>query len=53
MMISEEEDEGMMETSHLLRDPANAARLLGSIEDAGQGKLVEHDPTVEGAAPPA
>jgi antitoxin YefM len=53
VMISEEEYEGMMETLHLLRHPANAARLLGSIEDAEQGKLVEYDPTAEEAAPPA
>jgi antitoxin YefM len=34
VMISEEEYEGMMETLHLLRSPANAARLLRSIEAA-------------------
>lgn len=42
VMISEEEYESMMETLHLLRTPANAARLLRSIEDADAGKLKEH-----------
>jgi antitoxin YefM len=42
VLISEEEYEGMMETLHLLRSPANAARLLRSIEDADAGKLTEH-----------
>jgi antitoxin YefM len=42
VLISEEEYEGMLETLHLLRSPANAARLLQSIEDADAGKLAEH-----------
>ena len=42
VLMSAEEYEGMMETLHLLRSPANAARLLRSIEDADAGKLVEH-----------
>lgn len=42
VLMSEEEYEGMMETLHLLRSPANAARLLHSIEDADAGKLEEH-----------
>jgi len=33
----------MMETLHLLRNPANAARLLRSIEEADKGQLVEHE----------
>jgi antitoxin YefM len=53
VMISEEEYEGLIETLHLLRHPSNAARLLRSIEDAEQGKLIEHDPTAEAAAPSA
>jgi len=40
-MMSEEEYEGMLETLHLLRSPANAARLLRSIEEADTGKLTE------------
>jgi antitoxin YefM len=43
VMIAEEEYEGMMETLHLLRSPANAARLLRSVEAADAGKLVERD----------
>lgn len=43
VMISEEEYESMMETLHLLRSPANAARLLRSIEEADKGELIEHD----------
>ncbi|WP_207459150.1 type II toxin-antitoxin system prevent-host-death family antitoxin [Azospirillum sp. SYSU D00513] len=39
VMISEEEYEGLMETLHLLRSPANAERLLRGIAqlDAGKG----------------
>lgn len=39
VLISEEDYEGLMETVHLLKSPANAARLLRSIRDAGRGKL--------------
>lgn len=45
VMVSEEEYEGLMETVHLLRSPANAARLLQSIEEADKGVLKEHDLT--------
>jgi antitoxin YefM len=43
VLLSEEEYEGMLETLHLLRSPANAARLLRSVESAEGGKLTEHD----------
>ena len=43
VMIAEDEYEAMMETLHLLRSPANAARLLRSIEEADAGSLEEHD----------
>ncbi|HEY5380290.1 MAG TPA: type II toxin-antitoxin system prevent-host-death family antitoxin [Pseudolabrys sp.] len=43
VMMSEDEYDGIMETLHLLRSPANAARLLASIEEADKGLLVEHD----------
>ena len=43
VMVSEEEYEGLMETVHLLRSPANAARLLQSIAEADKGTLKEHD----------
>ena len=49
VMISEEEFESIMETLHLLRSPANAARLLRSIEEADKGELVEHE-LLEGRA---
>jgi antitoxin YefM len=39
VLISEEDYEGLMETVHLLKSPANAARLLRSIKDADRGKL--------------
>jgi antitoxin YefM len=45
VMISEEDYEGLMETVHLLRSPANASRLLESIEQANRGELTEFDPT--------
>lgn len=45
VMVSAEEFEGMMETLHLLRSPANAARLLRSIGEATKGKLTKRDPT--------
>jgi antitoxin YefM len=43
VMLSAEEYEGMMETLHLLRNPANAARLLRSISEADSGQLTEHE----------
>jgi antitoxin YefM len=43
VMISEEEYEGMLETLHLLRSPANTARLLRSLESAEKSELAEHD----------
>jgi antitoxin YefM len=43
VMISEDEYESIMETLHLLRSPANAARLLHSIESADAGTLTEHE----------
>jgi antitoxin YefM len=44
VMISEAEYEGLMETVHLLRAPANALRLLQSIQQANNGKLTEREP---------
>jgi antitoxin YefM len=43
VMLSLAEYERLEETLHLLRDPANAERLLRSITEAEAGKLVEHD----------
>jgi antitoxin YefM len=39
IMVSQEDYEGLMETVHLLRSPANAARLLQSIKQAESGEL--------------
>lgn len=43
VMLSLAEYESLEETLHLLRDPANAERLLRSAKEAEEGKLVEHD----------
>ncbi|MEI9985682.1 MAG: type II toxin-antitoxin system Phd/YefM family antitoxin [Aliidongia sp.] len=50
IVLSEEEYEGIMETLHLLRSPANAERLLRSIKSADAGQLTERE-IIE--APPA
>lgn len=54
VLMSEEDYEGLMETVHLLKSPANAARLMRSINDAEQGKLTERElvePTKAGSVP--
>jgi antitoxin YefM len=38
VIMSEQDYDGLMETVHLLKSPANAARLLRSIRDADRGK---------------
>lgn len=43
VMVSEEEYEGMIETLHLLRSPANAERLRHSIKASNARKLTERD----------
>ena len=43
IVLSEDEYDGIMETLHLLRSPANAERLLRSIESAEAGQFVERD----------
>jgi antitoxin YefM len=50
VMVSEEEYEGLIETVHLLRSPANATRLVQSIKEANNGKLTEHE-LIEPKAP--
>ncbi len=42
VLLPEDEFEGMQETLHLLRSPANARRLLRSVRSADAGKVVEH-----------
>jgi antitoxin YefM len=51
VMLSEEDYEGLLETVHLLRSPANARRLLESIAQANSGALKEHDLIVPQADP--
>jgi antitoxin YefM len=51
VVLSEAEYEGMVETLHLLRSPANAERLLRSIESAEAGKLAEHQLVDEAPTP--
>jgi antitoxin YefM len=54
VLRSEDDYEGLMETVHLLKSPANAARLLRSIEEADQGKLQDRELIeTKKAAPPA
>ena len=43
VLMSEDDYENLMETVHLLKSPANAARLLRSIKDADEGKLTERE----------
>ena len=43
VVMSEAEFEGWRETVHLLRSPANAARLLASIADAEAGGATARD----------
>jgi antitoxin YefM len=43
VIMSEEDYEGLIETVHLLKSPANAARLLRSIKDADRGKLKKRE----------
>ena len=52
VMLSEEEYESIMETLHLMRTPANAVRLLRSIDEADAGRVTEHE-LVETSASPA
>ncbi|MBN8980531.1 MAG: type II toxin-antitoxin system Phd/YefM family antitoxin [Rhizobiales bacterium] len=41
VMVSEEDYESLMETVHLLRSPANAERLLRSMNDADKSKMTK------------
>jgi len=50
VLMSEEEYEGLMETVHLLKSPANAARLLRAINEADAGHLTVREP-IEPTAP--
>ncbi len=43
VIISKDDYDAMTETAHLLRNPANAERLLEAIERARRGKFEQHD----------
>ena len=45
VVLAEEEFSSIMETLHLMRSPANAARLNAAIADIEAGKVTEFDPT--------
>lgn len=45
VVISEEEYEGLMETVHLLKSPANARRLMDAVGALDAGRGIERDPT--------
>jgi antitoxin YefM len=49
VLLSEDEYNGMIETLHLLRSPANAERVLSSIRESDEGNMSEHD-VIEGSA---
>jgi antitoxin YefM len=38
VLLDKEEYDGIMETLHLLKSPANAGRLMASISAAGKGQ---------------
>ena len=42
VLISRSEFDALEETAHLLRVPANAAHLLGSLDEAREGRIEEH-----------
>ena len=44
VVISEEEYESMVETLHLIKSPANAARLAEAVSQLDAGKGIERDP---------
>ena len=43
VIVDKAEWDGLMETIHLLKSPANAARLLRSIREAEAGEVETHD----------
>ncbi|HZU94978.1 MAG TPA: type II toxin-antitoxin system prevent-host-death family antitoxin [Microbacterium sp.] len=43
VLMSKDEYDSLIETSHLLRSPANARRLLSALEAARTGDVVEHE----------
>ena len=45
VVMSEEEYDGIMETLHLLKSPANAERLMRGMAELDAGRGIEIDPT--------
>lgn len=43
VLLSKDEYDALEETAHLLRVPANAKRLLESLQQANAGNYHEHD----------
>jgi antitoxin YefM len=43
VLMSREDYDALQETAYLLRVPANARRLLDSLEQARQGQREEHE----------
>ena len=43
VLMSRQDYDALEETAHLLRSPANAGRLLTSLDQARAGALGEHD----------
>jgi len=43
VLMSKAEYDSLIETSHLLRSPANARRILSALEQARTGSVSEHD----------
>jgi antitoxin YefM len=43
VLVALDDYESLKETAYLLRNPANARRLLGAIERLEEGKGAEHD----------
>lgn len=43
VLLSKDEYDALEETAHLLRVPANAKRLLESLQQANAGNFHEHD----------
>ncbi|GGE94144.1 type II toxin-antitoxin system Phd/YefM family antitoxin [Mycetocola zhadangensis] len=43
VIMSKEDFDAMTETAHLLRNPANAERLVEAIERARRGEFEQHD----------
>jgi antitoxin YefM len=52
VILDKHEYDGLVETLHLLRSPANAARLLEAVAQAEAGDLVEHDLADDGLPGP-